>query len=198
MASLDSFRKFIAQGITKPIISAIAKTPLTPNLITAIGFIITMGAGALIVTDYWLAAGIVVLVAGLFDMLDGALARATGKTTRFGAILDSTLDRVSEAILLVSLLAVFARDGLVTECILAGVALVGSLLVSYIRARMEGLGVECKAGFFTRPERVILLALGLMLSQFNYAMLTTLAVLTFFSWFTVIERMVYAWRKLKE
>ena len=198
MASLDSFRKFIAQGITKPIISAIAKTPLTPNLITAIGFIITMGAGALIVTDYWLAAGIVVLVAGLFDMLDGALARATGKTTRFGAILDSTLDRVSEAILLVSLLAVFAKDGLVTECILAGVALVGSLLVSYIRARMEGLGVECKAGFFTRPERVILLALGLMLSQFNYAMLTTLAVLTFFSWFTVIERMVYAWRKLKE
>ena len=198
MASLDSFRKFIAQGITKPIIGAIAKTPLTPNLITAIGFIITMGAGALIVTDYWLAAGIVVLVAGLFDMLDGALARATGKTTRFGAILDSTLDRVSEAILLVSLLAVFAKDGLVTECILAGVALVGSLLVSYIRARMEGLGVECKAGFFTRPERVILLALGLMLSQFNYAMLTTLAVLTFFSWFTVIERMVYAWRKLKE
>ncbi len=198
MASLDSFRKFIAQGITKPIIGVITKTPLTPNIITMIGFVITIGAGALIVTEYWLIAGIVVLVAGLFDMLDGALARATNKTTRFGAVLDSTLDRVSEAILLVSLLAIFARDGLVTESILSGVALVGSLLVSYIRARMEGLGVECKAGLFTRPERVIILALGLMLSQFNYAMLVTLSVLTFFSWFTVIERMAYAWRKLKE
>jgi CDP-diacylglycerol--glycerol-3-phosphate 3-phosphatidyltransferase len=93
---------------------------------------------------------------------------------------------------------VFTQDALVTECILAGVALVGSLLVSYIRARMEGLGVECKEGFFTRPERVIVLSLGLMLSQFNYALLITLAVLTFFSWFTVIQRMVNAWQKLKD
>jgi CDP-diacylglycerol--glycerol-3-phosphate 3-phosphatidyltransferase len=198
MSKLDTTRKNIAEYITKPVISLLAKTPLTPNAITIMGFVIILGAGALIVTDYFLAAGIVVLVAGLFDMLDGALARATGKTTRFGAILDSTLDRVSEAVLLITLLAVFTRDGLVTESILSGVALVGSLLVSYIRARMEGLGVECKAGFFTRPERVIILALGLMLSQFDKALLITLAVITFFSWLTVIERMVYAWRKLKE
>jgi len=198
MTNLASFRKIIADGISKPIITVISKTPLTPNIITWIGFIITIGAGALVVTDYWLVAGILVLVAGLFDMLDGALARATGKMTRFGAILDSTLDRVSEAILLISLLTVFAKDGLVTESILSGVALVGALLVSYIRARMEGLGIECKAGLFTRPERVIILALGLMLSQFAYAMLITLSVITFFSWLTVIERMVYAWRKLKE
>ena len=77
-------------------------------------------------------------------------------------------------------------------------ALVGSLLVSYIRARMEGLGIECKAGLFTRPERVIVLALGLLFSHFDPALLVALAVLTFFSWYTVIERMVYAWRKLKE
>jgi CDP-diacylglycerol--glycerol-3-phosphate 3-phosphatidyltransferase len=137
-------------------------------------------------------------VAGLFDMLDGALARMTNKTTRFGAILDSTLDRISEAVLLISLLAVFANNQMATESILSGVALVGSLMVSYIRARMEGLGVECKAGIFTRPERVIILALGLMLSQFDNALLIMLAVLTFFSWLTVIERMVYAWRILKE
>jgi CDP-diacylglycerol--glycerol-3-phosphate 3-phosphatidyltransferase len=198
MTNLASFRKTIAEGISKPIINIISKTPLTPNIITWIGFIIIIGAGALIVTDYWLIAGILVLVAGIFDMLDGALARATGKTTKFGAILDSTLDRVSEAILFVSLLAVFVRDGLVTEGILSGVALVGALLVSYIRARMEGLGVECKEGLFTRPERVIIIALGLMLSQFDNTMLITLAVITFFSWVTVIERMIYAWRKLKE
>jgi CDP-diacylglycerol--glycerol-3-phosphate 3-phosphatidyltransferase len=198
MTNLASFRKAIAEGISKPIINVISKTPLTPNIVTWIGFIIIIGSGALIVTDYWLIAGILVLVAGLCDMLDGALARATGKTTKFGAILDSTLDRVSEAILFLSLLAVFARDGLVTEGILSGVALVGALLVSYIRARMEGLGAECKAGLFTRPERVIILALGLILSQFDNAMLITLAVITFFSWVTVIERMIYAWRKLKE
>jgi CDP-diacylglycerol---glycerol-3-phosphate 3-phosphatidyltransferase len=198
MTKLASIRKTLAKYITEPIVSLVAKTPLTPNVITLIGFIITIGAGALVVTEHFLAAGIVVLVAGLFDMLDGALARMTNKTTRFGAILDSTLDRISEAILLITLLAVFARSGLATESILSGVALVGSLLVSYIRARMEGLGVECKAGLFTRPERVIILALGLMLSQFANALLITLSVLTFFSWLTVIERMAYAWRKLKE
>jgi CDP-diacylglycerol--glycerol-3-phosphate 3-phosphatidyltransferase len=198
MTKLASIRKTFAEYITKPIVTLVAKTPLTPNIITLIGFIITIGAGALVVTEHFLAAGIVVLVAGLFDMLDGALARMTNTTTRFGAILDSTLDRISEAVLLISLLAVFARSGLPAESILSGVALVGSLLVSYIRARMEGLGVECKTGLFTRPERVIILALGLMLSQFANALLITLSVLTFFSWLTVIERMVYAWRKLKD
>jgi CDP-diacylglycerol--glycerol-3-phosphate 3-phosphatidyltransferase len=197
MTKLASIRKSLAEYIANPIVTLVAKTPLTPNIITFIGFIITIGAGALVVTEHFLAAGALVLVAGLFDMLDGALARRTNKTTRFGAILDSTLDRISEAILLISLLAVFARSGLVTESILSGVALVGSLLVSYIRARMEGLGIECKVGLFTRPERVIILALGLMLSQFANALLIMLAVLTFFSWFTVVERMVYAWRKLK-
>ena len=194
MTKLDSGRKAIAEHVTKPIISVLSKTPLTPDIITWTGFVITIVAGVLIVTEHWLAAGIVVLVAGLFDMLDGALARATGKTTRFGAILDSTLDRLSEAILLVTLLAVFVKYGQEAESILSTAALVGSLLVSYIRARMEGLGIECKAGLFTRPERVIILSLGLMLSQFDKALLITLAVITFFSWITVIERMVYAWR----
>ena len=197
MTKLDSWRKVIAEQITKPIVNVISRTPLTPNIITGIGFIITIVAGVLIATEHFLAAGIVVLLAGLFDMLDGALARATGKTSRFGAILDSTLDRLSEAILLVTLLAVFAKYGQVTESILAAVALVGSLVVSYIRARMEGLGIECKAGLFTRPERVIILALGLLLSRFDNALLITLAVITFFSWITVIERMVYAWHQTK-
>ncbi|OGO17509.1 MAG: CDP-alcohol phosphatidyltransferase [Chloroflexi bacterium RBG_16_50_11] len=198
MTKLATTRKTIAEYVTKPIIRIISRTPLTPNILTWAGFGITVIAGVLVVTEYWLAAGIVVLVSGLFDMLDGALARNTGQTTRFGAILDSTLDRVSEAILLLTLLAVFTRNQMVPESILSGVALVGSLLVSYIRARMEGLGIECKAGLFTRPERVIILALGLLLSRFDNAMLIVLAIITFFSWLTVIERMVYAYRKLRE
>jgi CDP-diacylglycerol--glycerol-3-phosphate 3-phosphatidyltransferase len=197
MTRMESCRKIIAENITRPIVDVLSRTPLTPNIITWTGFVITIAAGALIVTEHLLAAGIVVLVAGLFDMLDGALARTTGKTTCFGAILDSTLDRLSEAILLVTLLAMFAKYGQTAEIILAAVALVGSLTVSYIRARMEGLGIECKAGLFTRPERVIILALGLMLSQFDNALLITLAVITFFSWITVIERMVYAWRQTR-
>lgn len=198
MPKLASLRKAIAEHVTSPAVKLIARTPLTPNAITWIGFGITIAAGALAATEYFLAAGIVVLVAGLFDMLDGALARQTGKTTRFGALLDSTLDRLSEAILLISLLSVFARNQMITEIIIAAVALVGSLMVSYTRARMEGLGIECKAGLFTRPERVIILALGLLLSRFDNALLIAISIIAFFSWVTVIERMVYAWRKLKD
>jgi CDP-diacylglycerol--glycerol-3-phosphate 3-phosphatidyltransferase len=198
MANLVSIRKTIAERVTRPVVSAIAKTPLTPNAITWIGFLVIIAAGALVATEHLLAAGIVVLAAGVFDMLDGALARLTNKSTKFGAILDSTLDRISEAIILVTLLAVFAKNGQVTESILAGVTLVGSFMTSYVRARMEGLGVEGKAGLFTRPERVILLSLGLLFSGFSNALLITLSIITFFSWLTVVERMVYAWRKLKE
>ena len=197
MTKLDSIRKKIAERITTPIVDMLAKTPLTPNILTVIGFCITIVAGVLVLTEYFIAAGIVVLVAGLFDMLDGALARRIKKTTQFGAILDSTLDRVSEALLLLCLLVVFARYQQVAESVLSGVTLVGSLLVSYIRARMEGLGIECKAGLFTRPERVIILALGLLLSQLDNTLLIALAVIAFFSWFTAIERMVYAWRQTR-
>jgi len=197
MTKLDSIRKVTAEYITGPLVSILSRTPLTPDIISWAGFCITIIAGVLIVTEYFLAAGVLVLVAGLCDMLDGALARTTKQTTRFGAILDSTLDRVSEAILLITLLAVFVKYGQVAESILSAVALVGSLLVSYIRARMEGLGIECKAGLFTRPERVIILALGLLLSRFDNALLIALAIITFFSWLTVIERMVYTWRQTR-
>ena len=197
MAKLASTRKIIAGNITQPIARLLSRTPLTPNTITWLGFGITVVAGALVVTEHLLAAGIVVLVAGFFDMLDGALARLTERVTRFGAILDSTLDRLSEAVPLLSLLAVFVRGQHFAESILVGVALLGSLMVSYIRARMEGLGIECKAGLFTRPERVIVIALGLLFSYFDPALLVALSVIIFFSWFTVVERMVYAWRHMR-
>jgi CDP-diacylglycerol--glycerol-3-phosphate 3-phosphatidyltransferase len=197
MAKLSSTRKAIANNVTEPIVRLIARTPLTPNVITLIGFAITIAAGVLAFTEHLLAAGIVVLAAGIFDMLDGALARLTERVTKFGAILDSTLDRVSEALVLLGLLAVFVRDAQLAESMLIGAALLGSLLTSYTRARMEGLGIECKAGLFTRPERVIVTALGLILSGIDYALLIMLIIITFFSWYTVVERMVYARRNLK-
>jgi len=184
--------------VTQPIANLLARTPLTPNAVTWLGFCITIVAAALISTEHLFAAGIVVLVAGFFDMLDGALARATNQVTRFGGILDSTLDRLSEAVLLLGLLAVFARGGEVAESLLVGFALLGSLMVSYIRARMEGLGIECRAGLFTRPERVIVLALGLLLSGFDYVLVIALSIITFFSYYTAGQRLIYAWKQTRK
>ena len=198
MSKLENTRRLISGRIAPPLVRILIKTPLTPNAVTWIGFFITAGAAVLIVTGHLLAAGIVVVAAGLFDMLDGALARVTGRVTRFGAVLDSTLDRLCEAMLLLALAYVFARDNETVWSLLCGIAMLGSLMVSYIRARIEGLGVECKAGIFTRPERVIIMALGLLLSSLNYALVIAVGLLAFFSFFTVVERLIYAWRQLKD
>jgi CDP-diacylglycerol--glycerol-3-phosphate 3-phosphatidyltransferase len=197
MSKLEQARRTIAAGFTQPVVRLLARTPLTPNTVTWLGFLITLGAAALIVTGHSFAAGFVVLAAGLCDMLDGALARLTGRVSRFGGILDSTLDRLSEAVVLLGLLWVYLRGGQVGEGLLVGFALLGSLLVSYIRARMEGMGIECRAGLFTRPERVVVLALGLLLSGFDYALVVALAIVTFFSYFTAAQRLIYAWRQTK-
>jgi len=197
MSKLAKARKVTSDYVTQPVVKFLARTPLTPNAVTWLGFCVTAGAAALVVTENLFAAGFVVLVAGFFDMLDGALARVTNRVSRFGGILDSTLDRLSEAILLLSLLVVFIRGEQFAESLLVGAALAGSLMVSYMRAKIEALGIECRAGLFTRAERVIILALGLLLSQFDYALLIALAIITFFSFFTVGQRLLYAWRQTR-
>jgi CDP-diacylglycerol--glycerol-3-phosphate 3-phosphatidyltransferase len=197
MSKLSKARKVTSDCITQPVVKLLARTPLTPNTLTWLGFFITAGAAALIVTNHLFAAGFVVLVAGFFDMLDGALARITNRVSRFGGVLDSTLDRLSEAILLLGLLVIFVRGQQFAESILVGAALAGSLMVSYMRSRIEALGIECRIGLFTRPERVIILALGLLLSRFDYALLIALAIITFFSFLTVGQRLLHAWRQIK-
>ncbi len=197
MTKLAQTRKVTAESLTKPVVKLIARTPLTPNAITWLGFWLTVGATALIVTGHLFAAGWLVLVAGFFDMLDGALARTTNRVTRFGGILDSTLDRLSDAILLLGLLFIFSREQQVAESLLVGVTLLGSLMVSYLRAKIESMGIECSVGLFTRPERVIILALGLLLSRFDYVLVIALAVIAFFSFFTVGQRLLYAWRQTR-
>jgi CDP-diacylglycerol--glycerol-3-phosphate 3-phosphatidyltransferase len=198
MTRLAQTRKVTAESLTGPVVKLIARTPLTPNAITWLGFWLTVGATALIVTGHLFAAGWLVLVAGFFDMLDGALARTTNRVTRFGGILDSTLDRLSDAILLLGLLFVFSREQQVAESLVVGVTLLGSLMVSYLRARIESMGIECGVGLFTRPERVIILALGLLLGQFDYVLVIALAVIAFFSFFTVGQRLLHAWRQTRD
>jgi CDP-diacylglycerol--glycerol-3-phosphate 3-phosphatidyltransferase len=197
MTRLARARKATSDYITQPAVRFLARTPVTPNTVTWLGFWLSAGAAALVVTGNPFAAGFVVLFAGFFDMLDGALARTTNRVTRFGGILDATLDRLSEAILLLSILVVYTRGQQVAESLLVGIALLGALMVSYTRARIEALGIECKTGLFTRPERVIVLALGLLLSQFDYALVIALAIITVFSFFTVGQRLIFAWRQTR-
>jgi CDP-diacylglycerol--glycerol-3-phosphate 3-phosphatidyltransferase len=177
------------------VVRVLARTPVTPNALSWAGFILSVGAAALIVTGYPVAAGIVVLVAGFFDILDGALARRIKRVTPFGAVLDATLDRLSEGIILLAILAVYAMEHSLLGVLLVGAALVSSQLVSYIRARAEAQGLEGKSGIFTRAERVVILALGLLLSCFTPALTIALAVIVVFSLVTVVQRLVQAWRQ---
>ncbi len=207
MAKLSEVRKALAYRFTKPVVRFLSRTPITPSAITWFGFLLTVGAAALIITEHLLVAGLVVLIAGFFDTLDGALARRTNQVTRFGAVLDSTLDRLSEAVLLLGILALFLfteeRSALFTliskewAVLLVSVALIGSPLVSYIRARAETLGLECQAGLFTRTERVIVLALGLLLNQIDNALIIALAIIVVFSFFTAGQRLLYVWKQTK-
>jgi len=197
VSKLSEFRKVLAGYFTHSVVGVLARTPLTPNAITWVGFLVTLGAGVLIVTEHLFAAGFVVLVAGFFDILDGALARSTNRVTRFGAVLDSTLDRLAEAVILIALLVVYARVPAVAEVALVSATLIGSQLVSYVRARAEGLGLQCEVGIFTRAERVVVLALGLLLSQFDYVLIIALSIILVFSYVTVGQRLFHVWQQTK-
>ncbi|MBI2328053.1 MAG: CDP-alcohol phosphatidyltransferase family protein [Chloroflexi bacterium] len=199
MIRLSAIRKTIASYLTQPVVKLLARTPLAPDAITWLGFLITLGATALIISQHLFTAGLVVLIAGFFDILDGALARRTNRATRFGSVLDSTLDRLAEAALLLGLLVLYARGGLTVETLLAGLALPGSLMVSYIRAKAESLGMECQVGLFTRAERVVVLALGLLLSRINDGFLIiALAIIVVFSFITVGQRLFNVWQQTRK
>ncbi len=190
---LSRFRKALACYLTRPVVSVLARTPITPSALTWSGFVLSATAAVLISTRYLIAAGIIVLLAGFLDMLDGALARGTNQVTRFGGILDSTLDRLAEGALLVGILFLFAREESTIGVLLASGVLVLSFLVSYIRARAEALGIDCTVGLFTRPERVIVLALGLLLG----GLMIALAVIAALSLLTIGQRLVHVWRRAK-
>ncbi len=178
--------------IIDPIVGLIARTGVTPNHLSLLGFSGNVGAAVLAARGDFLWAGIVMLVFSAMDMLDGALARATGRATRFGAVLDATLDRMSEAALLSGLGYYFAERGQTEETVLCFAALAGSLLVSYVRAHALSQGLNMQDGLFTRVERVILLAVVLMIDQVRIG-LWILAVLTML---TVGQRLFVAWEKL--
>ena len=189
-----NWRRSISVRFTTPVAKLLAHTPLTPDFLTWFGFLLTCGAAALVSTHHLLWGGIGVLVAGLMDTFDGALARQTGSVSRFGAVLDSTLDRLSEGVVLLGIIFVLARDGSDLGAVLAGATLLLSFSVSYIRARAEGMGVECSEGWFTRTERVIVIALGLIFNQ----LIIALSVVAALSLITAAQRLYVTWRKLQQ
>jgi len=196
--NLAELRRMAGRLITEPLSTALVKSRLKPNTLTWCALAISIIAAATIATNHLLIGGFLVLLSGLFDMLDGALARLTKQATRFGALLDSTFDRISDAVLLLGVLALYVRSGGTTEIVLIFLALIVSLLTSYVRARAEGLGINCPVGLFTRTERVIILALGLLISPFyKFSILIALLLLVVFGFVTVVQRLVYVWRQTK-
>jgi CDP-diacylglycerol---glycerol-3-phosphate 3-phosphatidyltransferase len=147
------------------LMSALQRLPVTPNQITIIGTALTFVAAVLVAAGHLLLGGIVLAFAGTFDILDGALARSTGRSYPYGAFLDSTLDRYSEGAMYLGLIAYFVSAGGSLERWLVvgtGAALAGSFLVSYVRARAQSLGFTCETGVFARPERVVVTVVGLV------------------------------------
>ncbi len=198
MIGRDEARRAISVYVETPVALLMGRIGLTPNLVTIIGLLIAVAAAYLIGVGLWWAGGLVALFAGIFDMFDGALARMTGRASDFGALLDSTIDRVSEAVVLLGVLAYYVTNDNDIGALLVYAALVGSIMVSYMRARSEGLGIECKVGVMQRPERVALTGLGLIVAHWiPVVMLVALGVITALTVYTAVHRLTHTWRMLE-
>ena len=187
MINLTKIRDNMECRITNPFIGILSRIGITPNALTLIGLAVSIVAAYVVATGHFFIGGLVVLFAGLFDLLDGALANFNKQATIFGAILDSTVDRISEAAIFCGLLFYFMSTGSNLEIILIFVVVVGSFLVSYVRARAEGLGLKCQVGWFTRAERIVVLTIGLLLNQ----VLVILWILAVLVYVTVFQRLHY-------
>jgi CDP-diacylglycerol--glycerol-3-phosphate 3-phosphatidyltransferase len=187
----DRLRQW-TRWLVEPVARALHRLGVTPNVLTVIGFLLTSMNAWLLAEGRLPLAGALILAFTALDAFDGTLARLTGQVTRFGAFLDSVLDRFAEAVLFLGLFVFFNRagsDGSV-YLYLTFAAMIGSFMVSYTRARAEGLGLTCKSGWFTRVERILLLSAGL-LTGWVRPMLWLLAVLANV---TAVQRMVHVYR----
>lgn len=179
-----------AQFVLKHIVRALSLSHIHPNVLTAVGLAINIVAAVLFAEgDFW-AAGWVVVAAGLFDMVDGRVARVTNTVTPFGAFFDSVVDRYSDMALYMGLLVYYARAERFFYVVLVAVVMAGSVMISYSRARAESLIPSCKVGFLERPERLVLIIIGALWNRMA-AVLWIIAVL---SNITVIHRIVYTWQ----
>jgi len=175
------------------IVRWLALSRIHPNVLTFLGLVINIVAAYLFAAGSFRWAGAVVIGAGLFDMVDGRVARETNRVTRFGGFFDSVLDRYSDLALLMGLLVYYASINRFFYVVLTAIVMTGSVMVSYTRARAENTIPKCKVGFLERPERVVLLILGALFDR----MAPVLWVIAVLANLTVIHRMIYTWQETK-
>ncbi|HEX2325582.1 MAG TPA: CDP-alcohol phosphatidyltransferase family protein [Chloroflexota bacterium] len=215
---MTAFRSTIQQQgrrTAERIVAPLARLGVTPNGLTAVGLLLNILAGLLLAWQVYIPGALMVLVAGAFDMLDGALARVSNRKTVFGGFFDSTIDRYSEAVVFLGLQVAFLRDATAggpggpagaggaggdwyawAGVVLCYVVAINSLLISYTRARAEVEGLNCEVGWLQRPERVIILGLGLLLPR--PGPLIVLAGLAILTQITVLQRMLHVRRLTAE
>jgi len=175
--------------LDKPLAPLVRRFDLNPNHLTVTGFFITIMA-AVIIPHHLVGGGLLIILGGIFDILDGVVARIKGKETDFGAFLDSVLDRFSDAAIFLAIAWRMYLLGNLAGAVLSVVTLTGALLISYTRARAEGLGKKCSTGLMERTERIVLIAFG-CLADLLMPILWFLAVLTFY---TVMQRIFHVWK----
>jgi CDP-diacylglycerol---glycerol-3-phosphate 3-phosphatidyltransferase len=195
---LPAWVKEAVRATLRPIVGLLMALHITPNTITVFGVVITLVASVMVASG-WLLAGAAVLTAGsLLDAVDGALARAQGGGTTFGSFLDSTLDRVSEAIVYAGIAGffLFQQPDPAWPVLLTVVALAGSFMVSYARARAEGIGVSAEVGLAPRTERLVLVIAGIAVAGLGYMLGLTgaLGIIAVLTILTVIQRIWHVWR----
>lgn len=195
------------QRILDGMVRLLALLNPNPNLLSVIGLGINVLAAVFYAYGQFFYAGLVMIFANIFDMLDGRVARLTGRVSKFGAFLDSTLDRLSDMIVYLGIIIFYSRDTEYHSTLyasLTGAALIGSVMVSYASARAESLIPKCDVGFLRRPERVVLLIIGSLTvwpgssSPFLNKMPATIWLMTILSYWTFAQRLFHTWRQLRE
>ncbi len=188
-------RPLLAMPVTR-LVDWMRAAGITPNMVTYAGFILTVVSSFILASGYFVVGGFVLWTAAMFDMLDGALARATGQSSVFGAFIDSTLDRYSESVTFLALVYHYSTvSNSRVQIVLIFVILVGSLMVSYTRARAEALQVDVKEGWLQRPERLTLLITGLLIAPLLLPILWVMAV---FTNITAIQRIYEVYWRLRQ
>ena len=178
-------------NLLNPLVELLIKFKLNPNWFTTASLILGVIAGAFYASGRIRWAGVLLLFCGILDTLDGVVARATNRVTRFGALYDSTLDRYAEVIAFFGLLYYFVNKNMLFVSIVVCVALAGSLMVSYVRARAEGLGFECKIGLMQRAERLVLLGFASLIHE--WVLIIILVAIAILANFTAFERLYHIW-----
>jgi CDP-diacylglycerol--glycerol-3-phosphate 3-phosphatidyltransferase len=181
----------ICKTLLDLIVAVVSSLRINPNLLTLIGFLITLYAAVQLARGKFLEAGLIIILAGIFDILDGRVARITNSVTKFGAFFDSVLDRYSDIAIFLGLMINYSKGQRLTYMILSGVVLMGAVMTSYTRARAESLIPLCKVGFMERPERLVLLIIGALSNR----MAPVLWIMALFSNLTVVHRIAYTWKQ---